>query len=150
MAQPDEMIELILINNTRIELGEIAEIMKYPNPLEAKLRAAYEVTRIFHGEVAAKEAQEKFEQLVRKKEVIDNVPEVFMKDSTQTMFSIVRECLDKSISNSKIRRLFEQGSIRIDGEKRIDEHQTITLKKEGILLKVGKKQWFKVKSFTCI
>jgi len=35
MAQPDEMIELILVNNTRLPLSEVAEIMRAENPRDA-------------------------------------------------------------------------------------------------------------------
>ena len=144
MAQPDEMIELILVNNTRIELDEITKIME-SSPLDAKLRAAFEVTRIFHGDTAAVEAQEKFDQLVRKKGAADNVPAVTLKDSAQTMFSIVRSCLGEDVSNGEIRRLFEQGSIRVGNEKRSDKDEGVTLTADGILLKIGKKKWFRVK-----
>ena len=145
MAQPDEMIEVILINNTRIELDKIAEIVRSGNPLEAKLRTALEVTRIFHGEESANEAREMFDRLVRKKEVSDNVPEVILDQSHQTVFSIVRACLDEKTSNSNIRRLFNQGSIKIDGEMKADRDEEVSLTPGGLLLKVGKKRWFKVK-----
>lgn len=146
MAQPDEMIEVILLNNTRIEREEIVQIMQLPNPLDAKLRVAFEVTRIFHGEEAACEAQEKFNQLVRKKETVEDVPEVVIGTPVSTMFAIVRGCLGADVSNGQIRRLFEQGSIRVDGEQRTDRDETVTITTDGILLKVGKKKWFRVKT----
>lgn len=145
MAQPDEMTKLILVNNTRIELDEITKIME-STPLDAKLRAAFEVTCIFHGEAAAVEAQEKFDRLVRKKGTTDDVPVIALKDPSQTMFSIVRSCLGKDVSNGEIRRLFEQGSIKVNEGRRSNKDEAVTLTTDGIILKIGKKKWFKIKT----
>ncbi len=144
MAQPDEMIEVILINNTRIPLADIAKIMSMSNLRDAKMRAAFEVTRIFHGEDAAVEAQERFVQLVQMKGPAENIPEVSIKWQSPTLFSILRECLTDDISNNEIQRLIDQGSIKIDGEKMTDRGQILTLLPDGCILKVGKKQWFRV------
>lgn len=145
MSLPDEMTEVLLVNNTRIPLSEIAELLKNQSPMDAKLHTAFEVTRIFHGEESATEAQERFDQLVRKKTFSENVPEIFMEHPEQTVFSVARNCLDEGTSNGQIRRLIEQGSIKIDGKKEADKDGVVTLTSEGLLLKVGKKQWFRVK-----
>lgn len=144
MAQPDEMIEVILINNTRLELTEIAEIMKAENPRDAKMRAAFEVTRIFHGEEAAKEAEHQFVNRVQQGGTDDEAPEVVVSEASQTVYSIVREAADESVSNGELRRLIEQGSVKINGEKMDDRDTTVEVPPEGLDLKIGKKQWFKV------
>lgn len=145
MTQPDEMIDIILVNNTRLELEEIAEIMKAPNPRDAKMRAAFEVTKIFHGEAAAIEADERFVQLVQKGGTAENVPEVQVSGSEMTVFALVREVITDETS-TELRRLIEQGSVKINGEKYADRDQVVTIPVEGIDLKVGKKLWFKVKT----
>lgn len=144
MAQPDEMIEIILINNTRISFEEIAEIMSLPNLRDAKMRAALEVTRIFHGEEAALEAQERFVQLVQMKGPAENIPEVRIKSASSTLFTILRECLAADTSNNEIQRLIDQGSVKIDGEKMTERGHIVNLSPDGNILKVGKKQWFHV------
>jgi tyrosyl-tRNA synthetase len=147
MAQPDEMIEIILVNNTRLPLSEIATILKVPNPRDAKMRAAFEVTRIFHGEDAAKEANERFVRLVQAGESDENVPEVSLDESERTVFSLMREVLTaEEFSNQEIRRLIEQGSIKINGEKCTDRDAAVSIPAEGLDLKVGKKRWFKVRA----
>ena len=40
MAQPDEMIRILLINNTRVPLAEIDALDIENNPMQAKLFAA--------------------------------------------------------------------------------------------------------------
>lgn len=145
MSQPDEMTELILVNNTRLPLKEISQIMLAENPRDAKMQAAYEVTRIFHGEEAAEEARERFIKLVQKGESDENVPEVILDESSQTVFSLVRNTLDESFSNNQIRQFIEQGSVKIDNKKLTNRDEELTIPESGLNLKVGKKLWFKVK-----
>jgi tyrosyl-tRNA synthetase len=102
------------------------------------------VTRIFHGEEAAAEAKEQFVELVQNKGTAENIPKVCFTDPKQTLMTVLQECLGKEVSNSEIRRLLEQGSIKIDGEKKANKDEELTLTTEGFVLKVGKKKWFKV------
>lgn len=145
MSQPDEMIEIILVNNTRLPLDEVAAIMRAENLRDAKMRTAFEVTRIFHGEAAAIEAQERFVKLVQRGESDENVPEVDLAEATQTVFSLVRILLDTETSNGQIRKLIEQGSVKINGEKCTERDAEVTIPTKGLDLKIGKKRWFKVK-----
>ncbi len=145
MSQPDEMIKLFLINNTRIELPEIEEIMQAQNPRDAKMRAAFEVTRIFHGDEMATEAQERFVQLVQLHGAAENVPEL-MIEAGSTIFAILRKALEAETSNNEIYRLLAQGSVKINDEKVLERDQVIHVSPEGLNLKVGKKRWFKLKT----
>lgn len=145
MSQPDEMIEIILVNNTRLPLSEVASIMQMVNLRDAKMRTAFEVTRIFHGEEVATEAQDRFVRLVQRGETDENVPEVVLEDVEQTVASVVRGSLGADTSNREIRRLIEQGSVKINGEKLIDRDAVVQIPAEGLDIKIGKKKWFKVK-----
>jgi tyrosyl-tRNA synthetase len=145
MAQPDEMIELILVNNTRLPLTEVAEIMQLPNPRDAKLRAAFEVTRLFHGEAAATEARERFGALVQRGESAENVPEVAIDSAEHTVFSLVRAVLSPTeFSNRQVRELIAEGAVKVNGEKYADQDAPLVIPATGLDLKVGKKLWFKV------
>ena len=144
MKQSDEMTEILLINNTRVSLDEIEKILKSENPRDAKMRAAFEVTKIFHGEDEAKKAKEKFIELVQKKNVVEDLPEVKVKKDKMTLFDVLKECLGESVSNSEINRLIDQGAVKVDGEVWADRGAEVKIPKEGVTLKVGKKQWFRV------
>lgn len=146
MAQPDEMIEVILVNNTRLPLEEVARIMQAENLRDAKMKTAFEVTRIFHGEEAATEAQDRFVRLVQRGETDENVPEVVVDDVDHTVASVVRGALGASASNREIRRLIEQGSVKINGEKMLDRETVVQIPATGLDLKVGKKKWFKLRT----
>lgn len=144
MAQPDEMIEILLINNTRIPLKEVEKILREKNPRDAKMATAWEITRIFHGEDKANEAQGQFVKLVQNKEGAENVPEVKAIRSSMVLFDLLRQCLEKKVSNSEIKRLIGQNSVKIDGELKNDPSEEINIPEKGVLVKVGKKKWFKV------
>lgn len=146
MQQPDEMIRLILVNNTRIPLDEVDRILAAKNPRDAKMRAAFEVTRIFHGENEATSAQEKFVTLVQKKEVSEDLPRVSIKYQKPTLFELARACLGKETSNSEVRRLISQGAIRIDGIQKDDSDAVVKIPNNGVVVKVGRKRWFKAVS----
>jgi tyrosyl-tRNA synthetase len=144
MSQPDEMIKVFLINNTRMPLEQIEEILKADNPMDAKKRTALEITKIFHGEEEAVKAEEKFVNLVQKKSASENIPEVKAGSSKISLISLIKKCIPETSSN-EIRRLIDQGSIKINGEKSsTDINSLVSISEDGIEVKVGKKKWFKI------
>lgn len=142
MAQPDEMIRHFFVCNTRLPLDEIEQILQAGNPRDAKMKAAFEVTKVFHGEASAREAEDKFVRLVQNKELAEDIPEVSMGVSSLPLFELLRKGLDDSYSNTQIRQLINQLSVKIDGEMVNDHHQVISLA-EPVNVKVGRKIWFK-------
>jgi len=143
MSQPDEMIKAFLINNTRIPLEEVESIMKSENPREAKMKAALEVTRIFHGETKAQEAQSNFVKLVQKKESAGGIPEVKIENQPISLYDLLKKCLPDE-TGSDIRRLLIQNAIKIDGSVVTKLESMITVPEKGLELKVGKKKWFRI------
>jgi len=144
MAQPDEMIKVFLVNNTRMPLIEITELLKADNPRDAKMKTAYEITKIFHGEKEALSAQDSFIKKVQKKEAPDDLVTISFGLETETLFNILKKCLDGK-SRSDIKRLVEQGAVRIDNQVRANLEEVIKLTKEGLNLNVGKRLWLKIK-----
>jgi tyrosyl-tRNA synthetase len=144
MAQPDEMIKVFLVNNTRMPLTEISELLKTTNPRDAKMKTAYEITKIFHGEKEAGLAQDKFIKKVQKKEAPDDIQVVSFGLESDTLFNILKKCLvDKS--RSDIKRLVEQGAVRIENKVYSNLEELIKLNKAGLNLNVGKRLWLKIK-----
>lgn len=144
MAQPDEMIRVFLVNNTRMPLVEIEKLLVSTNPRDAKMKTAYEITKIFHGETGADLAQETFIKKIQKKEAPDDLAMINFGLTSETLFNILKKCLvDKS--KSDIKRLVEQGAVRIEGKVYSDLDEVIKLSKEGSNLNVGKRLWLKIK-----
>lgn len=144
MSQPDEMTDLFFVNNTRIALPEIAEIMKAPNPRDAKMRAALEITTIFHGAEEAAKAQAMFVSLVQNKEVTADIPVITVEHPELSVLKLLQACVGETMSNTELRRLLSQNAIKINSEAATDENQIITITTEGVTIKIGKHQWFKV------
>ncbi len=142
MSQPDEMIKVFLVNNTRVPLSEIEEILTAENPRDAKLRAAYEVTKIFHGEAKSKISQDAFVTKFQKREVPEDMETINFGASEVSIFEIVKKAMADT-SNSEIKRLFSQGGIKVNSETKNNPEELITIIEEGLIIKIGKKKWFK-------
>jgi tyrosyl-tRNA synthetase len=144
MSQPDEMIKVFLINNTRLSLPQVEKIVNMENPRDAKMITAREITKIFHGEEKANEAQERFIKLVQKKEETDNIPKIKIDEPSNPLLIILKKCLGPNVSNSQIRRLIKQNAVKMDGKVKNNFEEEIHIPERGIIIKVGKKKWFKV------
>lgn len=137
MAQPDEMIEIFLINNTRVSLDEVKDILA-KGPRLAKARAAFEIVKKFYGEEAAKIAEQEFIDVFQKKSV---VPESIV----QLRGNYVEELITQGVvaSKTELRRLLSTGSILSmeSGEKLTEIPTTVTA---PATLKIGKRRFVKL------
>lgn len=132
---------------TDIPMDEVesmkAKIEGGANPMEFKKRLAFEITRIYHSEELASEAQEHFQKTVQNKEVPDEMTEVMVSDSTVKIIDLLKLC-DESTSNSQLRRLIEQGGVQLDGKKVTEPYEEIEAS-SGKIIKIGKRNYYKIK-----
>ncbi len=143
MALPDEMIELILINNTRISLEEIEALDIKNHPRDAKIFTATEVVRIFHGQEVADNAKQTFLETFSNKTFPADAPVIEIETPEIQVLELLKKC--KNESNSELRRLVKQGAVSADGKKITDETSILEVKQE-LQLKVGKRGFFLIKS----
>jgi tyrosyl-tRNA synthetase len=143
MSQPDGMIRPLAVGCTRLSLDEVEEMTKMDNPRDAKVKLAFEVTKIFHGEGQAQKAQEYFVNTFSKKEMPDEVVEVEVKKGERLLDIIVREGLAES--NADAKRKIKQGGVSIDSEKIIDVQYIIQSEDNEKIIKVGKVHFIKIK-----
>jgi tyrosyl-tRNA synthetase len=141
MAQPDEMIEILFINNTLLSLKEIKEIMQ-KKPKDAKMRLAYEITKIFHGEEQAKKAEQYFVNLFQKNKKPENIKEYKTEKNKINIVDLLNNC-GLAKSKSEARRLIKQGGVKIDDQK-LKEEKEITIPEEGLILQKGKRNFRKI------
>jgi tyrosyl-tRNA synthetase len=147
MSQPDENIPQLFIDCTYVNIDEIAKIANElkggdVNPRDIKARLAFEITKIYHGEKAAKEAEEAFEKTFAKGGVPDGVLEVILNGAalpeTMAAAGIVG-------SRTEWRRLFTGGAVKImtdSGEEKIEDPNWYP--KQDTILKIGKRRFVKV------
>jgi len=147
MSIPDWLIVKymrLLTNISEEEIEEYERSMKEGkiNPRDVKMRLAFEITKFFHGEDEAKQAQEGFVKVFSKRELPEDMPTVHLDtDGVELVELLVK--LNVAESRSEAKRLIQQGGVKLDGEKITDIHAQITLDSEKIL-KVGKRHFFRL------
>lgn len=110
--------------------------IKSKNPRDTKMRLAYEITKIYHGEKATKKARENFVKVFQKKEAPDKIDYSFAPPETSLVELMVREGL--ALSKSDARRKIEQGGVSIDSKKIKNFNHILYEKDNKKILKVGK------------
>jgi tyrosyl-tRNA synthetase len=114
------------------------------NPRDLKVRLAKEIIKLFYDEAAADAALQRFEQLFVKKEIPDDIPEARIGPAPKNIVDLIAD--EKLVaSKSEVRRLIAGGGVSVNGEKIADEKMLITPTDEGVVLKVGKRKFLKVK-----
>jgi len=141
MAQPDEMIEILFVNNTLLALNEIKQIMS-GNPRDAKARLAFEIVKIFHGEKEAQKAGQEFDRVHRAGELPENIP-TFSTDKKE--YFVLDLLCDTKLTESKneAKRLVEAGAVDIDGVTYKDWKQPVKIK-DGAIIQAGKRRFIKI------
>lgn len=142
MSLPDEMIRILLINNTRVPLEEIEALDIEHKPMDAKLFTAKTIVGILHGQQQAEQALQHFQDTFSNKVFPENALEIITDQETLSVFDILKLGLP-SQSNSEIRRLIAQGGVIINDIRQNDE-KAVFETKLGLKVKVGKKTFFKV------
>ncbi|WP_448378530.1 tyrosine--tRNA ligase [Fervidobacterium sp.] len=114
---------------------------KTVNPRDYKMWLAREIVRQFHGEQAAKEAEEYFVTVFQKKEIPDDMPEKAVEPGE---YNIVELLFNLGIgTKSEIKRLITQGGVYWDSNRIDNFKATVSVVGEHIL-RVGKRVFIKV------
>ncbi|NOY06748.1 MAG: tyrosine--tRNA ligase, partial [Chlorobi bacterium] len=125
LSIPDKLIIPYFKLLTDVPLPEIQEMetaMKdgRMNPRDAKRKLARMLVAMYVDEESAITAEQEFDQIHKKKEVPDNIPECTIPTS-KTLSLLELLVQEKMVpSRSEGRRLFQQGGISIDGKKVTD------------------------------
>ena len=147
MAQADENIPQLFTDCTYLDLKEIEEIKSdlksgQSNPRDIKMKLAWEIVKIYHGEDLAQAAQDNFIKTFQKKEVPDEIPELFLEAGD---YSIIDILITGSLvsSKSEARRLIKQGGLKLNGELLLDPEKIINLGSESVLIQKGKRHFYR-------
>lgn len=115
MAQADENMRQLYVDCTYLSLEEIDHVLTVEKPRNAKMRLAFEVTKIYHGEDSATKAEKSFVQTFQHKEIPDDIPTLQVLGGSTVVDILIASGLAKSKSDA--RRVVIQGGIKINGEK---------------------------------
>ena len=144
----DDSVETVLKMLTFLPVEQIEELTKYKDERmnEAKKVAAYEITKLVHGEDEAKKAEEASNALFNGQGNLDNMPSTKIDNAN---ISIVDAIVVAGIAPSKgqARTLINQGGISLNDEKVSDVSYVLSDSdfKDGFaILRKGKKVFHKL------
>jgi tyrosyl-tRNA synthetase len=114
------------------------------NPRDVKVELAKRIITDFHSAEDAKNAEEEFNRIFRRKEVPD---EVERRAIEAGKWKLPRLLVEYELANSiaEARRLIEQGGVRLNGEKcsRVD-YEVDMMNGGKILIQVGKRRFLEL------
>ena len=124
------------------------ENLKKGHPMEAKKRLASSLVGQFHSMQAAKQELGQFEQVFSKNKLPDDMPTFTWSDligdaPDAPLFEVMAQS-ELFESKGAIRRLVQQGGVKIDGEKQDDPSRPITPPVGEQIFQAGKRVFFKL------
>lgn len=147
MSIPDSLLEEYFKLASTLGEDEIEEalsaIVAGANPMEAKLLLAQNITSIYHGAKEASAASHYFDKQFRDKKEDAREYITHTVSGDVTTFVELLTSLGVVDSNSKARRLIEQGGVKINGKK-VTEETALVIGTSGEKIQVGKRNFFKV------
>jgi len=146
MSWPDGVIGAGFELCAKVPMSEVKEIYKQlkegkVNPRDLKMKLAYEITKINHGEVKAKKAEGNFVRTIQNKAIPLDIESVAVASGHTTTTNLVSELFDTS--KSEARRLIKQGGIKLDGKVETEADKEIDIPPKGKIVQKGKKNFRK-------
>jgi tyrosyl-tRNA synthetase len=138
---------MLLLNKTQTEIDEkqAAITRNDAHPMTLKKQLAHSIVTRFWSKEEADSAQQQFEDLFQKKD-FSQVQEYILPIGSPNpirILDLIKE-LGAAPSSSEARRLVEAGAVSIDEIKITDPRATIAIK-PGLLIRVGKHRFYKIK-----
>lgn len=147
MSIPDDLLE---------EWYELASSLRGPeleqalhrissDPMGAKRALARDIVRVYHGEEAVDAAEGHFDQVIRRGEQPDEIPDVEIPTDEKEMWLphvLFKAGLARSSSEGV--RLIGEGAVRVDGERIADREARLTTSGTYVLQR-GKRRFVRVR-----
>lgn len=144
----DSSVETVLKMLTFLPIEKIKDLsnLKDEHINEAKKIAAFEITKLIHGEEEAKKAEEAANALFNGQGNLDNMPTTKIDSSEISILDAIIVC-GIAPSKGQARTLINQGGISLNDEKLVDVNYVLSASdfKDGYaILKKGKKIFHKL------
>lgn len=151
MAMPDEVIIPCFKMCTEVPVLEIKEMEsklnnKTVNPRDLKAKLAKEITKIYHGEKSADNAEKEFEKVFKVGELPEKIEEIEINPPSGGQKMQILDLLVKlglASSRGEAKRLIIQKGIKKNGEIVNDWQEQVEIKK-GEVYQVGKRKFAKI------
>ncbi len=151
MSIPDNLISeyfYLVLDKDEEEAKEIDRMINSQkvNPMELKMKLARGIVELFHSREDAQRAEENFVKVFSKRELPEDAEEL---DATSFAIDgkveIVKFLISNGIvsSNSEVKRLVQQGAIKVNQQKVANFKEPVKIN-NGDILRIGKKKFFKI------
>lgn len=149
LSIPDNLIYNYFELATDVSKEKLEEVKLYlsdpsKNPRDLKRELARTIVTLYHNENAAKEAEDEFDKIFIKKEIPDDIEEIFIDNTDEINILDLIVFVSFASSKGEAKRLVQQGGVSIDGDKITDVQFNVKLKSD-LILKVGKRKFIKLK-----
>ena len=143
----DADVKTVLSLLTFLPMEKVEELsnLKDEKINEAKKVAAYEITKLIHGEEEAKKAEEAANALFGGQGSLDNMPTASVADNISILDAIIQ--VGFAPSKGQARQLITQGGISLNDTKISDTNYVLSdtdFKNGFAILKKGKKSYYKL------
>jgi len=113
------------------------------HPGATKRRLARAIVSIYHGEAAARAAEEAFDKLFKEHGIPDEVPTFDLPDGDPVYLPGVLRAAGMVASSSEARRLIDQGAVKVDGVV-VRDVEAVRAVVSGGTVQVGKRRFVKL------
>lgn len=146
MTLPDKLIISYYLVYTDQSSETIAgyekALARGANPRDIKMKLAYDLVRIYHGEAPAQAAAARFARLFQEKDFSKDALSAAISPGT-TILHFLR-AIHGSKSNSDARRLLLGKGARLNGVPLTDEAFVFQKEHTGVILEVGKRHLYRI------
>ncbi|MGB4833965.1 MAG: tyrosine--tRNA ligase [Candidatus Moraniibacteriota bacterium] len=147
MSIPDTSIANYFELATDVPMDEIGELKeqledKSVNPRDLKVRLAKEIVTLYHGAEAGVAAEQYFIDTFSKGQTPTEMPSVTASEGMA--FTELMVLAGVATSKGEARRKIEQGGVSVNDKKIEDFSATVSKDLDGAVVKVGKKDFFRI------
>lgn len=146
MSIPDELMEryfMLVTDMPREEQEQLAQGLKdgSVHPRDAKMLLAKTIVELYHGAVAAEAAEQEFVRVFQERDLPSEIEELSI-DAAEVWLPQLLHAAGMVSSNSEGKRMIQQGSVRVNGEKVMEENCTL---QNDDVLQVGKRKYRRIR-----
>ncbi len=148
MSLRDDLIVRYFEMVTNVPEGELTRMSRElaagtVNPMTLKKRLAADLVTRFHGPEAAREAAERFEREVQRRETPIEMPTVALPRDGQWPLVDLLVTTKLAGGRNEAKRLIEGGSVEIDGEKLTDPRAVVQVR-DGMVVRGRRRQFVRI------
>lgn len=137
----------LLTEKTEADIKQMESDIKSGSlhPRDAKVNLAKFIVARFYDQATADNALKEFQEIFVNKGMPDEIPEKKLSASGEVPLVNLMKDLEMVASNGEARRLIKGGGVKLDGEKVVDDKQTIDLAAGlNTVIRAGKKKFVRL------